>query len=840
MKDKKNLLLLLPILVFVATYVAIYSFNNTSLAATDTQINEGASDGDTYVYKRESQNLQSHYIISNNNGWTSGLKRLFATKDNSSVITYCAEQGVDISSSAHTRYSINSNQLNVLDTDRKEKLNKMMKYAYPYITLGDLKTALQNEEFGMGSKYQTLDMANLTAQEAVTAVQASIWNIIENTTKYNYYTHYNNVEYFNSCFDYYTNKILTSEEEVWYQESECSSSGNFYKYIYAHSDAIVDGGKRINALIDWYISTLQDKISSNTETFKINGEPEFSNVTDSTYTVTVTFDTNMLSYNIVFKDDEGNDLSGIEGVDITHTGNTYVLENVPRNITTINVEVRSNTLTKNVFWYTGSGQDFIGVENSSKATVNLEIEYERQPGKVVLYKVTGSENGVQVIDGEAENQCGGTNQPACVSGAKFALYYKNKTKLKKSFTIKNGKFEINNLTAGTYYLKEIEPAKGYDFYEYGKGLVDNEGYIELTISEGNTKTVVINNEKTKICFKKVSDEEPDKILSGAEYEITDFEGNVLQKFTSDSTEGAKCYEGNFRAGSYLIRETKAPDGYSLDTRTFAFNVGRNVDNLDENYPKLTVVNNIITIVDKKGVVISKSDLTNGACVSGATLTIKDSTGKVRDSWVSTCKDKNGNGNDSHTTSVCVDGGSGSGSSSDNNCLGPGTYTLTEEIHPDGYATAETITFTIDEDGKITGNLDMKDAPITACFIKIDSAGKKLKGAKFELYKESDYESGNAKPFKSFTSTASDICFPYIPVGNYILKETKAPNGYEIKNEITKIEIKDTGDRQEFYIENEVIAPKTSMNYSKIIVIIASVIMVLGLGMVGYYGFKKHN
>ena len=72
--------------------------------------------------------------------------------------------------------------------------------------------------------------------------------------------------------------------------------------------------------------------------------------------------------------------------------------------------------------------------------------------------------------------------------------------------------------------------------------------------------------------------------------------------------------------------------------------------------------------------ISKVDATTGKELPGATLVIKDSTGKEIDKWVST----------SETHKVK---------------LNPGTYTLTETIAPEGYLLSkETVTFTVKADG----------------------------------------------------------------------------------------------------------------------------------------------
>ena len=82
---------------------------------------------------------------------------------------------------------------------------------YPYINLGvegvetsdvsqikDLKSALLNQDIGLDEGiYSTYEFNKLTAQEAITAVQAAIWNIEKGKTSA-YYAYRGTISSFSS------------------------------------------------------------------------------------------------------------------------------------------------------------------------------------------------------------------------------------------------------------------------------------------------------------------------------------------------------------------------------------------------------------------------------------------------------------------------------------------------------------------------------------------------------------------------------------------------------------------------------------------------------------------
>lgn len=831
---KKNIYVPMILLTFAITFIIMQTFDKKSYAAVDNQEIGTIAEGTEFKFVRK--NMYSMYHISH----TSFRNDVFGTKllkqkndDSKKVVVYCAEEGKKLSSgSSRRRYAVNSSNVNLNDTI-KDKLAKVMPYMYPYITLGNLKENLKSSTIGIGSDYDSLGFDNLNVQETISAVQAAIWNITDGKTTYNS-DGYDKVlssklksAGFRNCNSYYKDKMLTSEEEAWYNEGGCNTNSNFYKYVFStNTDSNVKN--RIKVLTAWYTTNLYEKLTSSanqTDNFSL-----VSKTFNADNTLNVVIKSTVSNYSIVFYDNNGTELFKNDNVESNTEGDNFTISNVGSNIKQVKAVLTSKVAKKNVYVYIGSGQDFIGVDNSYYSE-NISID-RNDNGKIIIYKVSDNEEDVKIRTDLTDVDASICGTKGCLENAKFILYYNEikpeniKAEIKLVNNTVKGTYVLSNLPAGTYYLKETQAPNGYDLYDFGTSLVDSNGYIKLTVDENSTISVIINNKKVpEICFLKVDSKDPNKILDGANLFIEDIDESVYVDFITSSQEGAYCLpEGTLQVGTYYIYEESAPINYIKSNTKYKFVVGKNEKIHEEDSDsevkgavELKVINNKITIPNTRG--ITKSDLSTGACLEGAKLTIKDSNGSVVDEWISSCKkDSQGNviGNDPHEIPVK-----------------PGKYTLTETITPSGYATAETIEFTINEKGEVDKVLDMKDAPIEVCIKKVSKNKENLSGAEFEIYKE------DGSLFDKFTTTESDYC-TNMPIGKYTIKETVAPKGYQLIDEVKTIEVKDTSETQVFEIENEVIVPRTSLNASKVLTMISLVFIIFGVGAVGYYVYAQKN
>ena len=372
-----------------------------------------------------------------------------------------------------------------------------------------------------------------------------------------------------------------------------------------------------------------------------------------------------------------------------------------------------------------------------------------------------------------------------------------------------------------YYIKELAAPDGY---------VTDQEPQEFTFEYQGSGTSVaeyaftFEDEQTTVELSK-ADLTDKKELPGASLKVTDEDGNTVDEWVSK--EEAHIIKGLIVGKKYKMTETKPADGYVT-----AESIEFTVENTKE-------VQKHQMLDDVTKVEISKKDITDSSEVPGAKLIILDKDGKKVDSWTSTDKP--------HMIEK----------------LPIGEYTLREEQAPDGYLIAEDVKFTVKDTGKIQ-KVKMKDAhPYGKLVIKkTDSTSKAaLPGAEFELREK---ESGKVveKLVTDKTGTATSGKIPIATYKNgkvektveYILVETKAPNGYELssKKEEIRFEYKD-GKTKVIEIVKEIKntkspsgstptgnSPKTGDSTNIWLPIFLAVLSACGIGGVIWYKKKKGN
>ena len=196
--------------------------------------------------------------------------------------------------------------------------------------------------------------------------------------------------------------------------------------------------------------------------------------------------------------------------------------------------------------------DLVVVEVNSKAVVYKTITNTKILGKINILKVDSADENIKL------------------PGAVFGVKDSEGTVVDTITTDENGVGTSKELPYGSYTVAEVSAPSGYELSEESKNVtIDSNGEtIELTFE--NTKIL------GKINILKVDSIDESIKLSGAEFEIRDLEGNTLDTIITNEEGVANSIQLPY--GSYIVIETKAPEGYVLSD--FSENVTINNENLE--------------------------------------------------------------------------------------------------------------------------------------------------------------------------------------------------------------------------------------------------------------------
>lgn len=270
-------------------------------------------------------------------------------------------------------------------------------------------------------------------------------------------------------------------------------------------------------------------------------------------------------------------------------------------------------------------------------------------------------------------------------------------------------------------------------------------------------------------------------------------------------------------GKYIVREIESPRGYILSDKEYAVSISD-----DGEVIEITAENKPVTVE------ISKRDVYGNELV-GAEIVLENADGETVDKWTS-----------DGTNHIVLK-------------LGAGEYVLKEIAAPDGYIIATDIKFTVDVYGNITvENVDSKavsdngyplivmvDDTTKVRISKWDiTTGEELPGATLQIIDEN----GNVVEEWVSADEAHFIEGKLIAGKEYTLRETIAPDGYEIANEI-RFTVNEDGSVTEVVMYDEhtpdletpptvtIDTPNTGVsadNGAEFYLVAAAVIMVFGM------------
>lgn len=366
-----------------------------------------------------------------------------------------------------------------------------------------------------------------------------------------------------------------------------------------------------------------------------------------------------------------------------------------------------------------------------------------------------------------------------LAGAEFAVT-DSRGFTKTVTTDASGKASITELPYDDYTIREIKAPKGY-------ALSDKEYSVKKTeLVHGSPVVIEAANKYIlgSVTIKKVDHENPEKLLEGAKFNVTDENGSLLMwkaegdVYTLDEHGSSVITAGrvtlkDLPEGTYTLTEIDAPSGYAIldGSRTFTITEANMTAPLEikvENLLRRTAVGFIK--VDKNNKELR---------LAGAEFTLYRMNGEKQGEVVATGV-TNSNGLVTFTE------------------LTMGSYRAKETKAPKGYKLWNApIDFTVDEYGKVSvGSTELKPEGLvyTAMITntaeekeitlkKVSDTGEALTGATFRLSGEKSY----------ILTTGSDgtakISLPY---GDYILEEVIAPDGYVLSSEKQAMNLSDSG------------------------------------------------
>ena len=280
---------------------------------------------------------------------------------------------------------------------------------------------------------------------------------------------------------------------------------------------------------------------------------------------------------------------------------------------------------------------------------------------------------------------------------------------KLKITDADGKIVAEWVTDGAPHYMERIPMGTYTLTETmaptEQGYVRAESVTFEVGPTGDIQRVEMKDDFTKVEISK-ADMTDGRELPGAKLKITDASGNTIAEW---ETNGQPHRIERLKPGEYTLTETAAPAGYLLSEE-----VHFTVQETGE-IQKVTMYD-----APAHALILTKRDIATNAKLTDARLTIRDAYGTTIDRWTTTDGD--------HAIRVLPERSAAKDPHKNLLLLSDDTsehvYTMVEELAPDGYLVAESITFKV---------MQMNDALVV--FIWQDGGWQKSSEGYLAMYDE---------------------------------------------------------------------------------------------------------
>lgn len=329
-----------------------------------------------------------------------------------------------------------------------------------------------------------------------------------------------------------------------------------------------------------------------------------------------------------------------------------------------------------------------------------------------------------------------TNDP--LAGATFEVRTAADKLIESYTTDASGVITTKALDPGVYTIVETKAPDGY---------VLNEEKVTVEVVEGEASVVTVKNYPKTIIQIYKTDSVSGEPLQGAEFSIAKYNGATVGLVTTDKTGWANSLV--LEPGEYVVTETKAPAGYTLDKTEH----------------KVTVIegeNSILRLTNAPETVLNivKKDITTHEPLAGAVFELRYDKGHGDCTFIGTYT--------TDTRGIAT-----------TEPLTPGFYMIKEITAPDGYAVPAENEWRYCVKAGEHNELVVEDQQLATLTVrKIDSkTGKPIAGAVFKL------ENADRKDLVGTLETDAngEAIFTNLTEGFYIVTETQAPTGYQISS-----------------------------------------------------------
>ncbi len=330
-----------------------------------------------------------------------------------------------------------------------------------------------------------------------------------------------------------------------------------------------------------------------------------------------------------------------------------------------------------------------------------------------------------------------------LEGVEYGLFREDGTMQASAVTDSDGLATFEKVPYGAYYIQETKPLSGYV-----KDSTKTPITVDGTFKNPDAPLATLTNCPTELLVQKV--DQNNVALAGAQFGLFDEKDELVMTAVSDA-EGLVRFVGA-AVGKYTIRELTAPDGYLMSRDEIHVTIDEGYTNSDT--PLATVINR------EKKITCIKVD-TSGTPMPGIAFSLYNASTMEK-----------------VETAVSNQDGVFTFSQFDF-----GDWIIRENATPNGYCRMEDIRIHVGDDWTEPKPIMCVNIPNHYAFIKTDSSGVPLAGAKFTVEDASGRIIGTYESGEDGIVSIRDL-----EPGEYFIKEIATLEGYSVSGEVIRVKI----------------------------------------------------